>query len=224
MLVSKADHERIAEAVAKAESSANGEIVCVLARRSSDYRETPLVWACAAALVLPLALIPLGFNPTWLPFLGDSWVENGATDAATVLIAYAVAQGAVLLAMLGLCSIPVVRRLLTPASVRRHRVHEAALEQFMTRGLHLDGGRVGVLVYASLAERQVQILADRTIGAKVDQSIWKDAVAALTGGLKARKPGDGFVAAVEICGRVMAEHFPATGENPNDLSNDLVEI
>ena len=60
MLVSKADHERIAEAVAKAESSANGEIVCVLARRSSDYRETPLVWACAAALVLQAA--PIGWR------------------------------------------------------------------------------------------------------------------------------------------------------------------
>jgi putative membrane protein len=228
MQLSQEDHARIAKAVAEAESKANGEIVCVLARRASEYRETPLAWACAAALVLPLILIPLGFGPTWLPNFSGGWVaaHSSAVDSstATVLSAYAVVQAVVFLAALVVVSIPSVRRALTPASLRRNRAREAALEQFVARGLHLGGGRVGVLVYAALAERQVQILADQAIDAKVDQSVWDEAARALARGLKAHRPADGFVEAVQICGRVMAQHFPSTGENPDDLPNDLIEI
>jgi putative membrane protein len=228
MQLSQADHERIAQAVGQAESKINGEIVCVLARRASEYRETPLAWACAAALVLPLVLIPLGFGPSWLPSFAGGWVaaQSSAADASVtaVLMAYAIVQAVVFLVALLVVSIPAVRRALTPRSLRRHRVHEAALEQFVARGLHLGGGRVGVLIFAALAERQVQIVADQHIDAKVDQSVWNEAVAALARGLKDRRPADGFVNAVEICGKVMAEHFPSTGENPNELPNDLVEI
>jgi putative membrane protein len=228
MKLSQADHERIAAAIGAAESRINGEIVCVLARRASEYRETPLAWAAAAALVLPLILIPLGFGPSWLPGFAGDWVsaQSDASDASVTatLMAYAVAQAAVFLVASLLVSLPPVRRALTPAALRRERVHEAALEQFVARGLHLGGGRVGVLIFASLAERQVQVLADQAIDAKVDQKVWDEAVAALGRGLKAGKPADGFVAAIEICGRVMAEHYPADGVNPNELSNDLIEI
>ena len=228
MQLSQEDHARIATAVAEAESKANGEIVCVLARRASEYRETPLAWACAAALVLPLVLIPLGFGPTWLPSFAGGWTaaQSAAVDtsAAAVLWAYAMLQAVVFLAALVVVSIPPVRRALTPASLRRERAREAALEQFVARGLHLGGGRVGVLVYAAIADRQVQVVADQAIDAKVDQSVWDEAAKALARGLKARKPADGFVEAVQICGRVMAQHFPSTGENPNELPNDLVEI
>lgn len=228
MQLSQEDHARIAQAVAEAESKANGEIVCVLARRGATYRETPLAWACAAALILPLVLIPLGFGPSWLPNYTGDWMTGqtaGADATATaVLWAYALLQAVVFLAAFVLVSIPAVARALTPRSLRKHRVREAALEQFVARGLHLAGGRVGVLVYAALAERQVQILADQAIDAKVDQSVWNEAAKALARGLKARRPADGFVAAVQICGRVMVEHFPSTGQNPNELPNDLVEI
>lgn len=228
MKLSDSDHARIAAAIGAAEAKANGEIVCVLARRASDYRETPLTWAAAAALLLPLALIPLGFGPSWLPGFADEWVasQTSASDASisATLTAYAVVQAVVFLLASLIVSIPFVRRALTPAAMKRERVHEAALEQFVARGLHLGGGRVGVLIFAALAERQVQVLADQAIDSKVDQKVWNEAVAALGKGLKAGQPGDGFVAAIEICGRVMAEHFPATGENPNQLSNELIEI
>ena len=228
MQLSQEDHARIAKAVAEAESKANGEIVCVLARRAAAYRETPLAWACAAALILPLVLIPLGFGPSWLANFTGDWIAGHTAGvdatASAVLWAYVLLQAVVFLATLVLASIPSVGRALTPRSLRKHRVREAALEQFVTRGLHLGGGRVGVLVYAALAERQVQILADQAIDAKVDQSVWDEAARALARGLKARRPADGFVEAVQICGRVMAQHFPSTGENPDELPNDLVEI
>jgi putative membrane protein len=49
-------------------------------------------------------------------------------------------------------------------------------------------------------------------------------VSALVSGIKARRPGDGFVAAVELCGVELARHFPPGELNPNELPDRVVEI
>ena len=55
--------------------------------------------------------------------------------------------------------------------------------------------------------------------------MWDKAVAALTAGIKDGRPGDGFVAAIEQCGAVLAEHFPPPARSIRDeLPDKLVEI
>jgi putative membrane protein len=50
------------------------------------------------------------------------------------------------------------------------------------------------------------------------------AIGALIAGIKQGRPGDGFVAAIERCGAVLAEHFPPGALNRDELPNRLVEI
>jgi putative membrane protein len=52
-----ADKKRIAEAIRSAEARTAGEVFCVLARHSSEYRLVPIAWAAAIALLTPLPLI-----------------------------------------------------------------------------------------------------------------------------------------------------------------------
>src|SRR5690606_12671782 len=66
-------HDRIAAAIAAAGTRSSGDIFWVLARRVPSYHDVSLAWAAAAALVLPLGLIPLGFDPGWIPGMADSW-------------------------------------------------------------------------------------------------------------------------------------------------------
>ena len=119
------DHARIARAIAGAETRTSGEIFCVLAGQVSSYRDISLGWAAAGALILPLALVPFGFDATWLPGFGNGWeVAHLAAREVTVgrtLAAYALIQAAVFLAVFILTSIPTVRRLVTPRSIRRAR-------------------------------------------------------------------------------------------------------
>ena len=222
------DVERIGQAIAAAEASTSGEIFCVLARRVSAYNDVALAWAAVAALLLPLALIPLGFDASWIPGSGDGW-EAAHLAARNVgighaLAAYAVVQAAVFVAIFAMTSIPAVRRLATPRALRRARVRKAALEQFLAHGIHVTEGRTGVLIFAALEEHQVEVIADEGIHGKVDQMVWADAVEVLANGLKRGDPTAGFAGAVGLCGEVLAAHFPPTDENPNEIADKLVLI
>jgi putative membrane protein len=58
----------------------------------------------------------------------------------------------------------------------------------------------------------------------VTPQVWDHAVAALVAGMREGRTADGFIAAIEQCGAVLAEHFPPGVLNPDELPNRLVEI
>ncbi|HEY0926362.1 TPM domain-containing protein [Brevundimonas sp.] len=221
-------HARIAAAIAAAEANTSGEVFCVLARKVSSYRDVSLAWAAAAALILPLGLVPLGFEPDWVPGLTDSWeaAHLAARDAniGHAVTAYALIQAAVFLGVFLLTSIPFLRRWVTPRSIRRARVQKAAMQQFLAHGLHVTEARTGVLLFASLADHQVEVIADQGIHSRVDQGVWGDAVEALSKGLKRGDAAAGFEAAVGLCGAVLAEHFPPSSRDRNEIEDKLVII
>ncbi|MBX9460748.1 MAG: TPM domain-containing protein [Brevundimonas sp.] len=221
-------HDRIAAAIAAAETRTSGEIFCVLARRVSSYRDVSLGWAAAAALILPLGLIPLGFEAAWIPGFADSWeaAHLAAREVSTgqALGAYAVIQAVVFLTVYLITRLPVVTRWVTPRAVRRARTRNAAVQQFLAHGLHVTEDRTGVLIFAALADHQVEIVADEGIYARVDHAVWGDAAEALSRGLKRDDPAAGFEAAVGLCGEVLAGQFPPRASNPNEVADRLVVI
>ncbi|MEJ0044901.1 MAG: hypothetical protein WDN04_01160 [Rhodospirillales bacterium] len=81
-----------------------------------------------------------------------------------------------------------------------------------------------MLIFASAGERYAEIIADTGINEKVAASVWDDAVSALVAAIKAGRPGDGFVAAIEQCGAVLATHFPPGALNRDALPDKLLEI
>jgi putative membrane protein len=202
-MISDADKTRIADAIRQAEAATSGEIFCVIARQSSDYRLVPIAWAASIALVVPLPLIYL----TWWP--------------ASVIYLFQLA--AFVSAAIGL-SQPGIRLRLVPRRAKHDRAHAEALRQFLAQGLHRTEHRTGVLIFASAAERYAEIVADAGINARVPPQVWDDAVAALTAGIKHDRAGDGFVAAIAQCGAVLAAHFPPGALKRNELPDKLVEL
>jgi len=205
-MISEADKARVAEAIRAAEAKTSGEIFCVIAAQSGNYRLVPMAWASAIALLVPLPLIYLpGF---------------ASTPAATV---YLVQLLAFILFAVGL-SRPGIRFFLVPRSMKHERAHVAALRQFWAQGLQNTQNRTGVLIFASQAERYAEIVADANVDEKVTPEVWQRAVDALISNIKAGKPADGFVAAIEQCGAVLAQHFPPSALDRDELPNKLVEI
>jgi putative membrane protein len=202
-MISQADRARITDAIRAAEAKTAGEIFCVIARASSDYRLVPLAWAAALALVVPAPLIYLTLWPAAVIYL----IQLVVFIAAALVL-----------------SLPAIRFRVVPRRTRHERAHAEAMRQFFAQGLDQTENRTGVLIYASLAERYAEIVADAGIHAKVTSQVWDQAIAALVAGMREGRAGDGFVAAIERCGAVLAEHFPPGALNRDELPNRLVEI
>jgi putative membrane protein len=215
------DQARIAEAVAAAEKTTAGEIFCVLAPEVSDYRETPLVWAAAAALILPGAALLAGLRPDVLTRLFGGWTVGHATATDSALSVYIALQAVTFIVAALVVSIPPVRRALTPGALKAARVKRAAMEQFMNHGLHLTRNRTGVLIFAALAEHRVEVIADEGIYKAAPNTVWDDVVADLIAGMKRARVADGFVAAVTRVGEILSTHVPVREGDTNELPDGL---
>ncbi|MFL6797349.1 MAG: TPM domain-containing protein [Xanthobacteraceae bacterium] len=200
-MIGQADIETVSEAIRAAETRTAGEIFCVITQSSGSYRLVPLAWAALAALVLPLPLIYVTTWPALIIYVGQ--------------LALFVVTAAVL-------SLPGVRYYVVPRRVMHQHAHDEAMRQFLAHGLHLTEARTGVLIFASVAERYAEIIADSGIHSKVGTAAWQEAVATMVAAIKADRPAQGFIAAIEKCGAVLAQHFPPGAINRNELPNALV--
>jgi putative membrane protein len=189
MQMSAADREKISGAIRAVEEKTSGEIVCVLAKTSSDATALPVLFAAAGALVLPWLLV--------------------AFTALSVQRILAL-QIITFLALLFVLCLPRLRVALMPRAARRHMAHRVAMEQFAARGIARKKDRCGILIFVSLAERYARIIVDDGIAARVPQSAWQSAVDALIAHSKSGDIARGFVAAIDLCGKELATHFPRT--------------
>lgn len=80
-------------------------------------------------------------------------------------------------------------------------------------------GQSGVLIYVQLADRRVEILADRGIDARVAEDTWRTICRLMEEAFAAGDFERGAVAGVEAVGRVLAAHFPAAPDDIDELPN-----
>ncbi|MFN3230099.1 MAG: TPM domain-containing protein [Asticcacaulis sp.] len=232
MKLTQDDHARINAAIAAAEHTTTGEITCILRREQFDYPEVPLGWAAAVALILPLALLPFGITldqhmDALIRLLTQGWTvahDAANRDAMLAVEAHAALQFVLFVATYLIVSLPGVRHVLTPRILRQRRAHQKALELFRVRGLDKTRERTGVLIFCSLFDHHVEVIADEGIYKKVDKSVWRDAVTMLVAHIKKGKLADGYIAAISRCGAVLSEHFPARADNPNESPDILIEL
>jgi putative membrane protein len=224
------DHERITGAIRAAEARTSGEIYCVVSRRSSDYGLVPVAWASIASLLVPALIVLLGLEPhRWAP-IGEPWSTGAATtdevDAAVRagMWALLMAQALAFAVVLAVTMPERIRLAVTPPGLKRDRVHRAAMQQFLARGMQRTRDRTGVLIFVSLAERLIEVIADEGIYAKVAPTIWDEAVSALAGAARRDRIAEGLVTAVGLCGAVLAEHFPPRQDDFNELPDRVVEL
>lgn len=86
----------------------------------------------------------------------------------------------------------------------------------------------GVMIYLLLAERHIEVVADRGLARQVPASHWDKLVAQLSGQLKAGAFEQGLGTALADVTTLLAKHFPepadsaTQGHGPNQLSNTIV--
>lgn len=110
------------------------------------------------------------------------------------------------------------------ALVLQRTARERALELFTRLRVWDTADNAGVLVYLLLAERRVEIVADRGIHARVGAAAWETICGAMQREFAAGRHEQGMRTGLAAVSDLLAQHFPATGENPNELPDAPVVV
>ena len=221
--LSDADRDEVSAAIAAAESKSSGEIVAVATPISDAYHDVALHWA-----LIPLfaVLAWAAWRPTalvwWYDFLFGGWSPDPTmSQLLTLLMFFAALKFTV--ALLILKWMP-LRLLLTPGATKHRRVRRRAISIFKAAAEKRTAGKTGILIYLSMAERRAEIVADEAIVKVTDEHTWGEAMNALITDVRDGRPGDGIVAAIERVGTVLAEHFPRSAADCNEIPDKLIEL
>ena len=102
---------------------------------------------------------------------------------------------------------------------------QRALMMFSKLGVWDTAHNNGVLIYLLLADRAIEVVADRGLMRHVDATQWQAVVQRMQDDFRAGHIEEGLALAVDTVGALLTKHFPlADGQgNPNELP-DRVEL
>jgi len=82
----------------------------------------------------------------------------------------------------------------------------------------------GVLLYLQLAERRVEIVADRGIAARVEPVVWQEICAEFAGNMHSKPAAEAVLHCLGRINALLAENFPAEVDNPRELPDEPVVL
>jgi putative membrane protein len=197
------EQDRIQRAVLEAEQKTAGEIVPMLIAASDRYTEIELI-GLSFGLVAGTFAAFLIHDPWAVIHSQLLWPLAGA--------------------LLGfiLCRMATVKRWLISQDRIAEAVQLRALAAFTEQGLHHTRAESGILIFVSLLEHRVVVLADRGINDKVQPGTWDEIVGIVIAGLRSENACDAFCKAIQRCGEILSQHFPRSPDDKDELSNRLV--
>ncbi|MEJ2642788.1 MAG: TPM domain-containing protein [Desulfosarcinaceae bacterium] len=200
------EYQQINTAVERAEQSTAGEIVCMVHTASYHYPMSNVIGAAALALPAALALTPLLGGWLWIG-TQNMWVFLSILAPVFILGHWVVKH------------IPWLKRIFISDREMDEEVEEAAVTSFFKHGLYRTKEGTGILIFISVFERKVWVLADAGIDAKVGSDHWQSVVAGITEGIRNHRAAAAICLAVDTIGRTLAEHFPVAPDDINELEN-----
>ncbi len=107
---------------------------------------------------------------------------------------------------------------------RDQPARERALDIFSQLRIWDTAHNNGVLIYLLLADRDVEIIADRGIDTRVGAAGWEKICAEMEGSFRAGNFAGGTIKGIQAVSRQLATHFPRHGGGKNELPDTPVVI
>ena len=101
-------------------------------------------------------------------------------------------------------------------------VKEAAVTGFFREGLYRTRDETGVLIFVSVFERKVWVLADRGIDEKLSEGVWQETVDMIVAGIKNKSQAEAICRAIEKVGHLLKEHFPIKPDDTDELKGLII--
>jgi putative membrane protein len=209
MLFSDAEMAAVRAAVAEAEKRTSGEVVPFVVPASDAYPNALWKGATFGALAGPLLALALHrFWDLWGTQL-DLWITAPAAAGAAI--------GFLLAAF-----VPPVKRWLAGDEMLELRTRQRAEMAFLEEEVFRTRERTGILLFLSLFEHRVVVLADSGIHTQVEPGQWDGIAAAIAAGIRAGRAGEALLEAIQSCGDLLERHGVARrADDRNELPDEL---
>lgn len=188
MRLSQEDRTRMQAALAAAQARTHVRFALMIVPVSDHYAMYPVAWAGMIALAIgaALALFWQGIGLR-LGFL----IEAAGFGATALLLEW----------------LP-LRLALVPNRLKQMRARNMAHREFAAGILAARDHAEGLLFFAALSERYVEIIASREVHALVGQDAWPRIVSDFLHRARTGNLADAFVSAIQACADHLAAHFP----------------
>lgn len=210
---SEEDLQRIKAAVKEAEGKISGEIVPVIVEKSGIYAIANYKGSLIFGAVVFFAMVIL-----------DRYVLDDASHTLfydPLFIFTVVMVGAALGALLPNLFFGLKRRLVSRAYMDescRQSAENAFLEEEIFNTRH----RTGIMIFISLFEHEVIVMADRGISKVVEQKEWDKIVSELISHIRSGNFVGGIESGIKSCGQILLDKgFHKTSDDINELRDDL---
>jgi len=182
------EHSRIDAAIAEIERGTTADLCVVVTRVSDRYSLYPIAWAAIAAILL-----------------GGIVCLIRPETASRILILIQLSSLIVLTLLFEWLSI---RLAIVPERVKHAHARQLAHREFVA---HAAGGKRNVvLLFVSLGERYVEIVADHETHALAPPGVWNKIVDEFLATVKDGRVADGVLGAAAACGDILKTHHPSS--------------
>jgi len=193
--LSAADRKKIQKSVEAAGQQSSGKIAAMIVSASRPYPMANVLGATALSLPLSLVFTPIIGEGIGL-YAQDMWVF-----AALFSLLFSLLYPVIDL-------FPWFKRVFISAADIAAAAEEAAATAFFKEGIYRAKNDAGVLIFISILERRVFLLAGRGINGKVTPNQWQRIVRHIISGIRQNRRAEAIREAVDMIGKLLKTHFP----------------
>lgn len=209
--------KKIKDSVKKAESKSSGEIVTAFIRESDSYAVYELLFSVISAFVI--FTISLFYFTEINSFFSSMFWDYTISNS---VMCFGFSAFLLIFIIYFLANLPFLDRIIVPSKVMKEKVKNRALKYFLESGVYETRDRTGILIFISILERKVELIADSGIASKIEQKSWDEIVNLIVEGIKSGNWVDNLAISIEKCGDLLEEHFPIAEDDENELHDGIV--
>ncbi len=183
------EHRLIRAAIDEVERSTAADLDLVVTRVSDRYSLYPLVWAAITALILTAMFV---------------LVRPGVSGRVALVFEFVALTAATLI-----YNLMPVRLRLVPQRVKHAHTRQLAHREFAAQYARGGTTRKRILLFVSLGERYVEIIADNQTYAAADPKVWHQTVTEFVAAVQSGQLAGGILRTIEACGGILREQHPA---------------
>jgi putative membrane protein len=187
------EHERIDAAISAIERETSADLCVVVTRASDRYALYSVAWAAVTAIALGAIA---------------SLVRPGLASRTVIVI-----QLWFLVVLTLVFDWLPIRLRIVPERIKHARAQQLAHREFNAHAIAAPKQSHRILLFVSLGERYVEIIADHETHALAPAGTWNKIVDQFLTTVKAGRVADGVLEAIAACGSILKTHHPAS--NPS---------